>query len=254
MVGRKQEGAEIAAALRMHEKDVTMIFPEKTILERLFPAELGQYVNRYYREKGVEVDAEDLPQSFEATEDDRYVITSQNGKRWEVDGVIAGIGVRPNVALAQQAGLSTENGILVNEYLQTDDPEIYAAGDVANFYAPALGRRLRVEHEENATFQGRLAGENMAGAQKPHLHLPFFYSDMFELGYEAVGVLDPRLHVVEDWVKPYEEGVVYYLDEDRLVGVLNWNVWDKVGDARKLLESGERFADAASLIGRIRNR
>ena len=114
-------------------------------------------------------------------------------------------------------------------------PDVYAAGDVANFYNPALDRRLRVEHEDNANTMGRRAGQAMAGRAVNYDHLPSFYSDLFELGYEAVGELDSRLETVADWKQPYQEGVVYYLREGRVRGVLLWNVWEQVDAARKLI-------------------
>ncbi|HEX9015573.1 MAG TPA: oxidoreductase C-terminal domain-containing protein, partial [Chloroflexota bacterium] len=106
---------------------------------------------------------------------------------------------------------------------------------VAEFYNPALGQRMRVEHEDNANSMGRAAGRAMAGVVEPYHHLPFFYSDLFDLGYEAVGQLDSRLEIVQDWNKPNEEGVVYYLSNGRVRGVLLWNVWEQVEAARKLI-------------------
>ena len=100
---------------------------------------------------------------------------------------------------------------MVDEFLRTSHPDIYAAGDVAAFYNPALGKRLRVEHEDNANTMGQFAGRDMAGEPEPYDHLPFFYSDLFELGYEAVGELDARLETVVDWKEPFNEGVIYYL-------------------------------------------
>ena len=121
------------------------------------------------------------------------------------------------------------------EFLRTSHPDIFAAGDVASFSNPALGRVLRVEHEDNANTMGKVAGRNMAGANELYHHLPFFYSDLFDLGYEAVGDTDPRLDMVEDWQEPYHKGVVYYLREHRVKGVLLWNVWDQVPQARQLI-------------------
>ena len=110
----------------------------------------------------------------------------------------------------------------------------------ANFYNPALDKRLRVEHEDNANTMGRLAGQAMAGRPVTYDHLPFFYSDLFELGYEAVGEVDSRLETVADWKEPYREGVVYYLRDGRVRGVLLWNVWEQVDAAR----TGSRQATA----------
>jgi NADPH-dependent 2,4-dienoyl-CoA reductase/sulfur reductase-like enzyme len=149
-----------------------------------------------------------------------------------------------------QAGLQVDNGIVVDTRLRSSDPDIWAAGDVASFHSSALDRRMRVEHEDAAVSMGRLAGGNMAGADTEYTDQPFFYSDRFDLGYEAVGLLDTRLQVVEDWREPNREGVVYYLDAGRVRGVLLWNVWDQVDAARKLLGESGPF-DAAALRGRL---
>jgi NADPH-dependent 2,4-dienoyl-CoA reductase/sulfur reductase-like enzyme len=150
----------------------------------------------------------------------------------------------------QDKGLAGDNGIVVDAQLRTSDADIYAAGDVANFPAAALGRRLRVEHENAALAMGERAGRGMAGPDAPYDELPYFYSDLFELGYEAVGTLDARLQTVEQWVTPYREGVVYYLDAGRVRGVLLWNTWDQVEAARKLIAEPGPF-DAGSVRGRL---
>ena len=113
-----------------------------------------------------------------------------------------------------------------------------------------MGKRIRVEHEDNANSMGRLAGRNMAGKSELYHHLPFFYSDLFELGYEAVGEVDARLETVEDWKEPYRQGVVYYLREGRLRGVLLWNVWEQVEAARQLIAEPGPFT-VKDLEGRL---
>jgi NADPH-dependent 2,4-dienoyl-CoA reductase/sulfur reductase-like enzyme len=143
-----------------------------------------------------------------------------------------------------------ENGIVVDDLLRTSHPDVYAAGDVAAFYSPALETRLRLEHEDNTNTMGTVAGQNMAGASVSYHHLPFFYSDLFELGYEAVGELDPRLEMVADWAEPYRKGVVYYLREGRVRGVLLWNVWGKVEAARNLIAEPGPF-QPGDLKGRL---
>src|SRR5574337_851090 len=151
---------------------------------------------------------------------------------------------------AQAAGLTVDNGIVVDEHLRSSDPDIYAAGDVAAFPAAALGRRIRVEHENAAVTMGERAGRCMAGQDAPYDELPFFYSDLFDLGYEAVGTLDARFETVEQWVTPFREGVVYYLEAGRVRGALLWNTWDQVGAARKLIAESGPF-DAKSVRGRL---
>ena len=123
----------------------------------------------------------------------------------------------------------------MDEMLRTNQPDIFAAGDIAEFNQPVLGKRMRVEHEDNAYKMGIQAGRNMAGAGEPYHHLPFFYSDLFDLGYEAVGELDSRMETYIDWKEPFKEGVIYYLAEGRVRGVLLWNVWGALQAARALI-------------------
>jgi NADPH-dependent 2,4-dienoyl-CoA reductase/sulfur reductase-like enzyme len=232
-------GSEIAAALCMNGREAALLFPEQGIGERLFPGDLAQFLNDYYRRKGVEVRPGELVTGLERQGDQLVLKTrsGENGREQEmpVDGVVAGIGIQPNVELAKTAGLELDNGIVVDEFLITNRPAIYAAGDVASFYNPVLDKRLRVEHEDNANTMGRAAGRIMAGERVPYAYLPFFYSDLFDLGYEAVGELDPRLETVADWQEPFQKGVVYYVQAGRVRGVLLWNVWDQVDAARALI-------------------
>jgi 3-phenylpropionate/trans-cinnamate dioxygenase ferredoxin reductase subunit len=233
-------GSEIAAALTMNGKKVTLIFPGHDVGERLFPPDLARYVSGIYKGKGVELMPGEKVVASEAR-GNQYALTTTSGKTIVVDAVIAGIGIEPNIELAESIGLTTENGVVVDEILRTKEPDIYAAGDVAMFYNPALGKRMRVEHEDNANSMGRLAGRNMAGKSEPYDHLPFFYSDMFELGYEAVGEVDSHLETFADWKRPNEEGVIYYLKDERVRGVLLWNVWEQVEAARKLIAASGPF-------------
>lgn len=242
-------GSEVAAALAMNDRQVTMLFPEGGICERIFPPEMVKFLNDYYREKGVEVLPGMQVTGLEGTGTTLRVVTA-DGRRLPANSVVAGIGIRPNTELAEQLGLEIENGIVVDSNLQTSHSDVYAAGDVANFPDAVLGIRRRVEHEDAANTMGKVAGQNMAGAKQRYDHTPYFYSDMFELGYEAVGRLDSRLETVADWQEPFHKGVVYYLDDGRVVGVLLWDVWDKVEEATELIKAGEEVT-AEKLKGRI---
>ena len=233
-------GSEIAAALTMNDKKVVMIFPGKGICARIFPHELSQFLNDYYLGKGVELWSGESVTSVEK-KSGQFVLKTKSQRETLVDGVIAGIGIQPNIELPKMAGLETGDGVVVDEFLRTSHSDIYAAGDVALFYNPALDRRLRVEHEDNANTMGQLAGRNMAGSTEKYEHLPSFYSDLFDLGYEAVGELDSRLNTVVDWKEPFREGVVYYQKEGRVRGVLLWNVWEQVDAARELIASKQAF-------------
>ena len=232
-------GSEIAAALAMNEREVTMIFPGAGICSRMFPFDISEFLNNFYRDEGVEVLAGESVSHFER-QGEQFILRTSS-REIIADGVVAGIGIEPDIDLARQAGLELDNGIIVDELLRTSHPDIYSAGDVAAFYNPALDRRLRVEHEDNANTMGRQAGKNMAGEAEPYHHLPYFYSDMFELGYEAVGDLNSRLETMVDWDEPYRKGVIYYLQEGQVRGVLLWNVWGQVDAARELIASHRQF-------------
>jgi len=242
-------GSEIAAALAMNGNEVVMLFPKEAIGSHAFPADLARFLNGFYRENGVEVLAGETVSGLE-THTEKLDVRTSGGQEITVDGVVAGIGIEPDIRLAEGAGLEVGDGIVVDEFLRTSSPDVYAAGDVANFYNPALDKRLRVEHEDNANTMGLLAGRNMAGATEPYHHLPFFYSDLFELGYEAVGLVDARLEMVADWKDLGREGVVYYLREGRVRGVLLWNVWGQVDAARRLIAEPGPF-EAEDLKGRL---
>jgi len=249
VVGGGFIGSEVAAALRLQGRDVVMLVPEAGLGARVFPADLSRFLVDYYREKGVELRPGEGMVGLESRGGKCVVRTTT---RAEVVGdiVVAGLGIQPSVELAEQAGLLVENGIVVDEFCRTSHPDVYAAGDVASFPNPALGSRLRVEHEDNANTMGKIAGQNMAGRATPYTHLPFFYSDLFELGYEAVGELDSRLETVADWKTPFREGVVYYLKAGRVRGVLLWNTWGQVEHARALIAQPGPFR-AADLKGRL---
>lgn len=249
VVGGGFIGSEIAAALAMNRKKVTMVFPEDGIGARTFPPPLSRFVNSYYEAKDVDVLTKDSIADIEKR-NGRVFVRTTHGREIAADGVVAGIGVQPNVELAIRAGLTVTDGILVDDYLRTSNPDIYAAGDVANFHSPALQKRIRVEHEDNALTMGEHAGRNMGGESRPYTHQPFFYSDLFDLGYEAVGELDGRMEIVYDWKVEFREGIVYYLADHRVRGVLLWNTWGKVGAARELIAQPGPF-DARTLAGRI---
>jgi 3-phenylpropionate/trans-cinnamate dioxygenase ferredoxin reductase subunit len=243
-------GSEIAAALAMSGCPVTMMFPEPGIGARVFPADLSAFLVDYYREKGVDVRPEDS--AIDVVRHGSHVeISTRAGAHLTVDAVVAGIGIAPNVELATGAGLQLDDGIVVDERLHATYDHVFAAGDVARFHNPALGTRMRVEHEDNAVTMGGAAGRSMAGDETPYTHLPFFYSDLFELGYEAVGEMDPRTEIVADWKEQFRTGVIYYVTDGKVRGVLLWNVCGQVDMARLLIGESEPM-QASDLKGWIK--
>ena len=250
VIGGSFIGSEIAAALTIVGKKATMVFPEEAISTNIFPSDLAHFLNDYYRQKGVEVLAGDSVASVQK-DGTRLTVRTGSGRSIEVDGVVAGIGIHPNLDLAKEVGLNVDDGIVVNERLETSIPDIYAAGDAASFFHMALEKRTRVEHEDNAVAMGKLAGRNMAGASDSYTHIPMFYSDLFELGYEAVGEMSSKMETISDWQEePFKKGVVYYVDDDRVRGVLLWNVWKQLENARALIKEEGPFEED-DLKGRI---
>jgi NADPH-dependent 2,4-dienoyl-CoA reductase/sulfur reductase-like enzyme len=238
VVGGGFIGSELAAALRTNGCDVTLIFPEEAIGARLFPHDLAASLNDHYRGKGVDVVPGELVGAVERG-NGGFRLALQGGSTVEADVVVAGLGIVPRAELAAAAGVPTEDGIPVDDHGRVGGrDDVFAAGDVARFPARDLGGDLRVEHEDHAKSHGRLVGRNMAGAGEPYDHLPFFYSDLFELGYEAVGRVDARLETVAEWAEPHRKGVVCYQNADgRPRGFLLWDVWGKVDAATELVRA-----------------
>jgi 3-phenylpropionate/trans-cinnamate dioxygenase ferredoxin reductase component len=239
-------GSEIAAALASNGCRVTMVFPEPGIGWRLFPADLAAFVDEDYRAHGVEVLT---GASVEGIERDgsHTRVRLGGGRVLEADGVVAGLGIEPNVELAVAAGLPVDGGIVVDEYGRVGGREdVFAAGDVARFPMNALGESMRLEHEDQANSHGKAVGANMAGAAEPYDHLPFFYSDLFDLGYEAVGAVDSRSATVERWAQPGQKGVVAYVDDARRPrGLLLWGIFGRLDPARELIRAGKPIDEDA---------
>ncbi len=251
VVGGGFIGSEIAAALIQQGKQVTMIFPEAGIGGLVFPETQARYLTQVYREKGARMLAGNLVQFLFENEAGVVAVTS-TGERIEVDAVVAGLGVRPNTGLAERAGLELSRGILVDESLRTSAPDIFAAGDAMVFYNPALGHRLRLEHEENANASGAAAGLGMAKQPQRYTLLPSFYSDLFDLSYQAIGEIKPEMELVEDWIEPHRRGAQYFLRDGRVRGAALWSLpYNALDQARELIAAPGPFKPN-DLIGRIR--
>jgi len=254
IVGGGFIASELAASLANNNEQVVMIFPDEGIGSRMYPPELAAFLNGVFREKGIEVLARSTVTGCELR-DDKLVLVVRSSpasakREVRVDAVVAGIGVQPNVELAEAAGLKVADGIRVDASLRTSDPRIYAAGDVASFFDPTMNEWRRVEHADNATTMGGFVGVSMAGRTVVYDHTPFFYSDFLDFGYEAVGQIDSRLEMVLDWKVPCREGVIYYLRDGRVRGVLLWNIWGQVDAARRLIAAPGSHP-ITSLIGRL---
>lgn len=233
-------GSEIAAAIKNYKPsaEVTLIFSEDGIGEKIFPRNLSKFLNNHYREKGVKIFSGEMVSNI-TKEGGLFKVETKSGTQFRFDTIVAGLGIKPNLKLAENANLEIEDGIVVDHHLSTRNIDIFAAGDVAYYHYDIFKEGLRVEHEDTAWMMGEFAGKNMAGERLEYNVLPYFYSDLFDYGYEAVGKINSNMDILEDWKEPFEKGVLYYLEDNKLKGVLLWNIWEKVEDAKKLiLESG----------------
>jgi 3-phenylpropionate/trans-cinnamate dioxygenase ferredoxin reductase subunit len=253
IVGGGFIGSEIAASLCLLGKKVTMIFPEKWMNQRIFPMEISSHIHNVFIQHDVNILSGISVTGFEEQGEEKIIhLNTKAGVSQNLisDGVIAGLGVIPNTKLAQDAGLAVENGIKVNSQFQTENPDVFSAGDVANYPDYYLKKNRRVEHEDHANMSGILAGKNMTGTGLSYEYLPYFYSDLFDIGYEAVGELDSNLDVTTDWIDSFKSGTFYYQRDSKIVGVLFWNNWGKLDKAREIILESKIFNknDLVSLI------
>lgn len=258
VVGGGYIGAELAAGLVQNDVEVDLVFPSRTLGDGTFPPQLADRYEGLFRDAGVRLIAGRRVDEVVAGESDAdgpdavLDVVLDDGSRLRGDAVVLGLGVSPVTDLAEQAGLTVDDGVVVDESLATSDDAIWAAGDIAAYPDRLLGR-TRVEHVDNAQEMGRAAGRSMAGSGEAYRHTPYFYSQVFGVRWEAVGTLDPDLDTLVVEVGDDEAGartVVYYRDESGApVGVLLWNVADATDAARLVL--AEAPTDEAELRGRI---
>lgn len=247
-------GSEVAASLSLLGKKVTIIFPENLINQRIFPVEISSHIHDVFIQHNVNIMSGISVTGFEEQGEEKIVhLNTKEGILQNLisDGVIAGLGVIPNTKLAQDAGLAVENGIIVNLQFQTENPDVFSAGDVANYPDFYLKKNRRVEHEDHANMSGMLAGKNMTGAGLSYEYLPYFYSDLFDIGYEAVGDLDSSLDVTIDWEEQFKKGTFYYQRDSKIVGILLWNIWGKLDKAREIILESRVF-NKKDLVGLIK--
>lgn len=250
IVGGGYIGAELTSALVQNDVRVTLVMVGDHVQANMFPEDLSARVTAGFLNRGVEI-VDAFFAGCAATED-RVTVQLQDGRTVSGDAVVLGIGVIPRTKLAVDAGLEVANGIVVDDHLRTSAPDVYAVGDVASFPDPLLGRR-RIEHMDNAETMGKAAGRIMAGEDVAYAHTPFFWSDLFEDGYEAVGRLDATLTTIVDWNADESAAVVYYVDGGRVEGVLLWNTWGSVDKALALIAETkyDPVGDPEALRGRI---
>jgi NADPH-dependent 2,4-dienoyl-CoA reductase/sulfur reductase-like enzyme len=250
IIGGSFIGAEMACALAVQPGiKVSMVYAGVSPLAQILPHPLTQVVSDLYREHGIKLYPDDRVLELSPNGRGLRARTAQ-GADIDADWALAGVGLIPDTGIAEAAGLRIDNGVSVNRFLQTSDPNIYAAGDLARYPDPIWEDPVRVEHWDNAQASGRTAGLNMAGKNQPYTHQSMFFSDLFDVGFEAVGTLSSRLETFIDMDAQWRRGVVYYLKEDRVCGVLLWNTWEQVDAARELI-AARQAVWPADLKGRL---
>ena len=234
VVGAGWIGAEVAASARQRGLEVTIIEPASVPLERVMGAEVGAIYRDIHTDHGVEMLMGTGVEAFEGETAVERVRTS-DGRLIECDFVVVGVGVEPRIQLAERAGLEVDNGILVDEHLETSMPGVFAAGDVANARHPFYGERIRVEHWANALHQGPAAARGMLGQADPFDRLPYFFSDQYEVGMEYLGFAREWDRVVFRGDPSSREFIAFWISDERVVAGMNVNVWDVTDPIRRLI-------------------
>ena len=238
VVGAGWIGSEFAASARQRGLDVTLVDPLTLPNERIFGAEIGTFYRDLHARQGIELALGEGVESFEGNGAVARVRTSA-GRAIECDFVVVGIGVAPRVELAQQAGLEVDNGVVVDDRLQTSAPNVFAAGDVARAWHPFYGERIRVEHWANALNQGPAAAQAMLGEVVSYDRIPYFYSDQYDVGMEYSGHAPAWDEVVFRGDRDAGEFVAFWIRDSRVVAGMNVNVWDVNEQVQALIRGSQ---------------
>ncbi len=215
-------GSETAASLAQLGAEVTMVFPESRLMERVLPEEMSNFLQDVFKDHGVHILPKTVAEKLEGGEAVQRAVLN-NGEPKDADMVVMGVGIALNTSLAERAGLELtrdDKAVVVDETLRTNDKHIYAAGDIASWPDKTFNQRLRVEHWDVARRQGLLAGKNMAGENKPYNALPYFFSDLFDLSFDVWGNLSNWEHTVMRGSLKNRKFAFYFFHQNRLAGVL----------------------------------
>jgi 3-phenylpropionate/trans-cinnamate dioxygenase ferredoxin reductase subunit len=239
VIGGGWIGLETAAAARGYDATVTLIEPQPTPLLGVLGSELGAVFAQLHRDHGVDLRVRTGVREIRGSGGRAVAVVTDSGDELAADTVIVGVGIRPEVGLAEQAGLSVDNGILTDARLQTSDPDVFAAGDVANVEHALFGRRIRVEHWANALHGGPAAARSMLGSGAPYDRVPYFYSDQYDLGMEYSGLAAPGDYdqVLIRGDQDKREFIAFWLSGRRVLAGMNVNVWDVTDPIQELIRS-----------------
>jgi 3-phenylpropionate/trans-cinnamate dioxygenase ferredoxin reductase subunit len=251
VVGAGWIGLEVAAAARSADLPVTVLESAELPLVHVLGPQVAEVFAALHRKHGVDLRCGVQVSRFLGSSDGVSSVELADGVNVSADLVVVGVGADPNVELAAAAGLTVDGGVVVDEYLRTADPRIWAAGDVASAWHPVLQRRIRVAHIENALGQGPAAARSMLGIGAPYTDPPYFYTDQYDLGMEYIGYVAPGTDV--DVVLRGDVDALafmaFWLSGDRVLAGMHVNLWDATDGIRELVVSGrpvdrDRLADS----------
>lgn len=258
VIGGGWIGLETAAAARVADLPVTVLEMESLPLLRVLGPELAQVFADLHREHGVDLRLGVKVEQIVGSDGKVTGVQLADGTTVPADTVLVGVGITPNVALAEQAGLQVDNGIVVDAALRTSDPDVFAAGDVANARHPRLGRSIRVEHWANALNQPAVAAASMLGKDASYDRTPYFYTDQYDLGMEYTGYVQPGGYdkVVVRGALDTREFLAFWVRDGRVLAGMNVNIWDVTDQIKALVESGrvvdlDRLADPAVPLAEV---
>ncbi|MGH8894232.1 MAG: NAD(P)/FAD-dependent oxidoreductase [Actinomycetes bacterium] len=248
VVGGGWIGLEVAAAARHHGVEVVLVEPQPTPLYGVLGREVGEIFATLHRDHGVDLRTGLGVDAFEGDGGRVTGVRTPDGTVHEAGLVLVGVGIVPNTRLADMSGLEVDNGVVVDEMLRTSDPDVFAAGDVANAYNPLLGTRLRVEHWANASNQGKAAGLSMAGKGEPYAKIPYFFTDQYDLSMEYHGYVDRdgADDVVLRGDPSGEKWYAFWLRGGRVLAGMNVGDYDAADDIKRLAR-GRAEVDPARL-------
>jgi 3-phenylpropionate/trans-cinnamate dioxygenase ferredoxin reductase component len=242
VVGAGWIGLEVAAAARGYGVPVTVVEPQPAPLLGVLGPELAEVFAGLHRAHGVDLRfGAEVASILDAGGRRAGGVSLRGGEELPAEAVVVGIGIRPDTGLAEAAGLEVDNGIVTDAALRTSDPDVFAAGDVANSYNPLVGARLRVEHWANALNGGPAAARSMLGQDVVYDRVPYFYTDQYDLGMEYCGHAPPGSYdrVVFRGDVPGREFIAFWLSGGRVLAGMNVNVWDVTKPIQDLIRSGK---------------
>ena len=244
LIGAGWIGLETAAAARAAGADVTVLENAELPLLRVLGSRIAHVFANLHRDHGVDLRCAVTVDGIRPRADgSAAAVELADGTEVPADLVIVGIGATPNVELASASGLHTDDGIVVDQQLRTSDPDVHAAGDIANAYHPFLGRHVRVEHWANALHQPAVAASAMTGRESAYERLPYFYTDQYDLGMEYTGYVEPddKADVVIRGDLGAREFIAFWLRDRRILAGMNVNIWDVTATIKQLVQSEQQI-------------